>query len=238
MACSADDDPEGGYATAAAAMIALALSLVVVAVLAAALQELRFSRQAFDRSRAEFALDGAQTLAAQTITRSVARDRYRWTVPSAQGEIEVLAEAEAAKLPVAEATRQRGVLEAFGATQPEILRGRLAAWAAAHGDAADLRGLDPAPAWRNCAASMISSYGAGAELRLVAAQAPEGGRLDLRAAQVWRLRASERRGWVEERIVRFTGDPQNPAAVVERSLYRGGWMGEPCSDLFMDGDRR
>lgn len=238
MACLTDDDPEAGYATAVAAMIALGLSLVVAAVMAAALQELRFSRQAFERRQAELALDGAQLLAVQAVTRGAGADRYRWTAPSAFGEIELLAEAEAPKLSSAEAAGRDDVLEAFGVAQPGRLGGRLTAWLAGGGGALGLARLDPAVAWRRCAGSMVSPYGRGTTLRLAAAAAPTAASLDMRPAQVWRLRAAQRRGWVDERIVRFTGDPQHPAAIVERTLYRGDWMDEPCSDFIVREDRR
>ncbi len=238
MACSPRNEGEDGYATATAAMIALALAVVAAAVVGAATTELRTARAEFDRRGAEFALDGVQLMAQQALMMDGVGLRYRWTLPSTIGEVEILAEREAAKMSLSAAAEDVELLDALGVRDGERLRGRLLAAEAARADAVALGRLDAARAWRGCAASLMSPYGQARKPGLVAAKAPAAGRVDVRPGQVWRLRAASRSGWADERIVRFTGDRRHPAAVVERSFARGGWRGEPCKDFIVEEGAR
>jgi hypothetical protein len=229
---SDSDAADAGYATAAGAMIALALSLVVTAVVGASLTDLRLSRTAFDRGRAEVALDGVQELAALAILRDGPPHRLRWFIESNIGPVEVLAEPEAAKLSTREAADlDDTALLWLGAGEPERVRSRLRAMALGGADARDLARVDPSPRWRGCAASLISPYGQSDGLSLERAVPPQAGRFAWRAGEVWRLRARSADGWTDDRIVRLVGDPEHPAAIIERVLARGQAGGEPCAAL-------
>lgn len=233
MACSPDDigqaDAEAGYATAAAAMIALALSVVVSAVVGASLTDLRASRAAMDRTRTETALDGALQVAIVGLLESGGNSRLRWMVPTPLGAVEVLAEPEAEKLAlVTAADLEGGEFPGLGETDMAAIRPRLRALALSGGGAADVARLYGSPLWRACASSVISPYGRATSLSLSEAAAPATGRFSWRAGEVWRLRALSPDGWADDRIVRLTGDAQRPAAIVERVLVRGQRGGEPC----------
>ena len=70
-----------------------------------------------------------------------------------------------------------------------------------------------------------------------AAVAPvDQGEVSWRIGEVWRLQISGAGdGWADDRIVRFTGDPTHPAAVVERRLARGSGKAGVCDRLFAAG---
>lgn len=240
MACSvarsAPDRPDAGYATAAAALTALALSLVVSAVMGASLTDLRAARAALDRSRVETSLDGAQQVAVAALLDSGALMRLRWHVPTNLGAVEILAEPEAPKLTLsAAADLADGELLALAPGHAESIRPRLRALALSGASAADIARLGATPLWRACAPSLISPYGEGRSLALHAAAPPSQGRFSWRAGEVWRLRALAPGGWADDRIVRLTGDAERPAAIIERVLVRGQGGGEPCRVLIESG---
>lgn len=239
MDSSAASAPSGrqddGYATAAAAMIALALSLVVSAVMGAALTDLRASKASLGRARIEALLDGAQQTAVVGVLENGAPQRIRWYLPTPQGVIEVLAEPEAAKLSLkAAADLPHDDLLGLGPSNVASIRARLRAMALAGSSADGVSRLTATPLWRACASSMISPYGQGASLSLRAARPPTPGHFSWRAGEVWRLRALSPDGWADDRIVRLTGDAERPAAIIERVLVRGQTGGEPCR-VFIEG---
>lgn len=240
MACSAarstTDVPDAGYATAAAALTALALSLVVSAVMGASLTDLRAARAAMDRVRVEASLDGAQQVAVAVLLDAGASSRLRWIVPGSQGAIEILAEPEAPKLAVsaaADLADEERLPLAWGETGS--IRPRLRGLALSGASSAGIARLGATPLWRACASSLISPYGQGRSYRLSIAAPPSGGRFSWRAGEVWRLRALSPDGWADDRIVRLTGDAEHPAAIIERVLVRGQRGGEPCRVL-IEGD--
>lgn len=240
MACSAanatTERPDAGYATAAAALTALALSLVVSAVMGASLTDLRAARAALERTRAEASLDGAQQVAAAALLNSGALTRLRWHVPTSLGAVEILAEPEAPKLGLsAAADLADGELLTLASGGAGSIRPRLRALALSGASSADVARLGATPLWRACAASLISPYGQGQSLTLLSASPPSGGRFSWRAGEVWRLRALSPDGWADDRIVRLTGDAEHPAAIIERVLVRGQKGGEPCGVLIEGG---
>jgi hypothetical protein len=62
-----DPDSERGFATAAAMALSLALALGASALVIRAAQDLRVAEAALERTRAAYALDGIQTLAAEAV---------------------------------------------------------------------------------------------------------------------------------------------------------------------------
>lgn len=239
MASSATDTPrdraDGGYATAAAALTALALSLVVSAVMGASLTDLRRSRAALARTRTEATLDGVQQVAVLAVLETGQSARLRWFVPTEEGPVEVLAEPEAPKLGlIAAADLADGDLLGLGGGAVSSIQARLRALALSGAGAADIAELAATPLWRACAPSLISPYGQADQLALSPAWQPATGRFSWRAGEVWRLRALSPDGWADDRIVRLTGDAEHPAAIIERVLVRGQRGGEPCR-IFIDG---
>jgi multidrug efflux pump subunit AcrA (membrane-fusion protein) len=240
VACSAasatPERPDAGYATAAAALTALALSLVVSAIMSASLTDLRAARAALDRTRVEASLDGAQQAAVAALLDAGAPARLRWIVPASRGAIEILAEPEAPKLALsAAADLADGELLALAPGEAGSIRPRLRALALSGASSADVARLGATPLWRACAASSISPYGQGGSLALSTAAPPSQGRFSWRAGEMWRLRALSPDGWADDRIVRLTGDAEHPAAIIERVLVRGQRGGEPCGVLIESG---
>jgi hypothetical protein len=224
---SADD----GFATPAAAAVSLALAIVAAAMTTAAVSELRFAHADLARTQDQYALDAAQTRAALGLIATTSRGRLRWMLPEGA---EILAEPEADKLGLADAAKlDDETLARLGVTDPDRLRGRLADRGDA--DAADIGMADAAPLWRACARSVVSPLGSATKILYAPSAAPRSPGVDWRIGQVWRIRAALANGWVDDRIVRFTGNPLDPAAVIERKAGLGGQEKERCDGIFAAG---
>jgi hypothetical protein len=157
--------------------------------------------------------------------------RLRW-IP--QGTVEALAEPEAAKVDMAHAAQwDESTMVRLGVADAAQLRARLAALA--DSEAAAIATADAAPTWRACARSLISPYGSASAPQSAKASSPSGASINWRIGEVWRIRVALANGWVDDRIVRFTGDLTHPAAVVGRRLMRGDAEGERCDALFAAG---
>lgn len=224
---------DAGYATPAALVLALALSLVAVAMVERSVMMLRLVRADLRRVGVEYLLDGAHLVAAATVVRAGDGGPYRWAVPMDGGFAEALAESEAAKLdPARGADLPDSVFLAMGVADIAALKGRLRA--AADTPFADVPSFDAAPLWRECSASLISSLGrrthGGAAAPSEPRQQPE--TPDWRVGEIWRLRVTTAAGWRDDRIVRFTGDARRPVAVVRRELSRSDG-GQGRCDLVM-----
>jgi hypothetical protein len=212
---------EAGYATPAALIFALGLALVATAMVARSVMLLRQMRADLTQTQAELVLDGAHLLAAATVVRAGEGGPYVWSLPTDAGLAEAHAEAEGLKLsPEVAAELPEGVFVAMGVGNVSTVR---AALRAAPAGAPDIASLDAAPLWRACATGLISGLGKGARATL---RAPSEPRLrpetpDWRVGELWRIRITTPAGWRDDRLVRFTGDAQRPAAVVRRVLSRG-----------------
>lgn len=224
---------QDGYATPAAAVIAMAIAAVVIAVVARATSELRLARAEFQRTQIQYALAAAHNVALLAIATSNKPPPYRWTVPSLGEAFSVVAEPERPKLSLQAAEGlDDEVLVRLGADDPEALRSALAALQPNDGLVwpAD---ANRALTWRSCAPAFISAYGASEILPTLTYVAPESGKDDSRwrAGEAWRVAVTNDDGWRDERIVRFTGNGLNPAAVIARRLSRG-WKETPqCETL-------
>jgi len=219
VAVSRRSEREAGYATPAALVMALGLSIVSTAMVARSVMLLRLSRADLARAQTEYVLDGAHLAAAAAVVRAGEGGPYRWALASDAGLVEALAESEAEKLdPVKGASLPEGVFAALGVTDLPALKSRLAA---ANSLDVDVAALDAAPLWRECAASLISGLGRGE----APPQPPSEPRVrpenpDWRVGETWRVRVTTAAGWRDDRIVRFTGDAHHPVAVVRRKLSR------------------
>lgn len=222
-----------GYATPAAAMIATAIAVVTIAFVSRASTELRLARTDFAKTQTEYLLSGAHNVALLAIATSNKPPPYRWTVPSLGKAFAVTAEPERRKLSLEAAqTLDGATLDALGVTDHESLRAKLANLPLDEG----LRWPSDAsttPGWRACASALVSPFGASSFAPSLTYVAPESGKDDSkwRAGEVWRIAITDEAGWRDERIVRFTGNGLNPAAIISRRLTRGWKENQACETL-------
>lgn len=227
----ASDD--GGYATPAAAVISLAIALVVTSVMARAMSELHLAKSDLSKTQADYALSAATQAALVAIVTSDQPPPYRWTQASLGKAYDMIAEPERAKVsPSVMADQSDEIFAALGVSESSGVRDRLRAlvlgrqliWIA---DQADTE------VWRACASTFVSPYGAATVLQPVSYHQPNAGAVSpsLRAGEVWRIEARDPDGWQDERLVRFTGDGLNPAAVIDRRLSRVSKGGRNCENL-------
>lgn len=232
MASSSRDSREGGFATSAAMIASMSLAMVAAALATAGVSELRRARAEHGKLADGYALEAAQRLAALEILQNGAQGRLSWSIESPSGEIGVLAEPEWAKETLAAAGKDEDhALIRFGVRNPSALADRLAAADFARADEAWIEGLDPAPLWRRCAASMISRFGGSPKLALAQAETPDHKGFAWRPGEVWRVRASLADGWVDDRVVRFTGDALQPMSTIERRVSRRKNEEAACAPL-------
>ena len=233
MACSSSDRPDAGYATASAIAVSLALGLIATALTGLASAELKTARGDFGRMQTEYALDAAHAAAALALFKTEKAQRLRWTLTTRDGTFDVLAEPEASKTGYSIAAKLDDAdLHRLDVGDPDPLRLRLKAELDAPASRARVQDLDASPTWRACAPSVISRYGGGGKLALSKAKQPDERRFSWRSGEVWRVMIASRAGWTDERIVRFTGDPLHPAAVVDRRFSREGSTDGKCETLF------
>jgi len=226
-----------GYATPAAAVISAAISMVVTVVVLRSLADLHLARAELARTAVEYGLDAGQNGAMLAIATSSQPPPYRWTLPNLGSSVEVVAEPERAKMsPQAFAQLDNDALAKFGVTDPDGLRAALTTPHAASA-LTWVADVATAPTWRLCGPAFVSPFGQALARPALDYHAPVSGRQAgfWRAGEVWRIQVTDAAGWRDERIVRFTGNGLNPAAVLGRRLSRG-WKGTTsCQDLFDAG---
>lgn len=235
--CPPRRNRETGYATPLAMVFALGLAMIVAAVLSSSGVELRRARIELERTRMDYALSGAQLMAVATMVRSGEEGPFRWSFSSEAGWVDALAEPEALKLGLdAASALSEAQLRGLGATQPAQVKAALAQ-GATEGTYPDIGPLGQSSRWRNCAASMISPFGAAETFTYIAPQAPVITKKPpaWRIGETWRLRLTTATGWRDERIVRFTGDARRPFATVRRNLTRGVKGEAGCDAILQAG---
>lgn len=228
---------QDGYATPAAALIATAIAVVTIAFVSRATTELRLTRAEFKKTQAQYLLAGAHNVALLAIATSNKPPPYRWTAPSSGKAFLVTAEPERPKLSLASAQGlEDETLDQLGVTDHAALRAKLSSLPRTEGLpwAAD---ADTAKGWRACAGALISFYGAADFPPALAYVQPDAGKDDSkwRAGEVWRIAITDEDGWRDERIVRFTGNGLNPAAIISRRLTRGWKENLACETLLAAG---
>lgn len=232
MACSSPDAREGGFATSAAMITSMGLAMVISAVTVASISELQHARADNDRMSAEQLLAGLQHQAALDILHNQARGRLSWRISGPNGPAAALAEPEADKAGLAIAAEDEdGVLPRFKVANLAAVRASLGAGQFSEASQEWLRSLSQSRLWRDCAPSMISRFGQAKKLILIPATAPMPSGFAWRAGEVWRVRVRSAEGWVDDRVVRFTGDDLEPAATLERRFFRTDWEDAPCDAL-------
>jgi len=234
VACSLIERDDAGYATPLALAMCVAISVSITALMSAATSDLQLARRDLDRQRVEYALAGEQAVAAMTVAQSRGGSRLQWIRSGDGSEVEIVAEAQAQKLGYdAAADLPATVVQALRIQSPDALRTRLRTL----DDQAVADGvpetLDDSQLWRLCAPALISRYGAAEKLVVTKPVLPAAGvsAAASKVGELWRIRVSGE-GWIDERTVRFTGDPRRPAAVVERRFFRGEKVGSRCDAVF------
>ena len=227
------ESADAGFATPAAAAISLAIALIASAVMTLCVTTLRHERDRLAQLRVHAQLDGGVASAELTLMGSTATGPMRWSLPGANGALEVVAEPEASKLGLTEAASlDDSAFEAWQVTSAGALKAELTALASRTDQTADLIApADPSPTWRRCARSAISPYGTAKSPPNIAYGLPTPGTGAARVSQLWRIRLASSDGWVEDRIVRFTGSLQRPVSVASDWFGRGSQLGGACANL-------
>lgn len=231
---------DAGYATAAAMAVSLAIGLIATAVAGRSIAELRLARAELRRTEADYALAGAQALAAAAIVSSGQTPPFRWRLDTGDAQVSALAEPEGSKLSLAAAAHlDDAVLGRFGVRDPAGLRRKLKA-ASNQPLEGDIGLLDAAALWRRCASTFISPFGSASGPMVPSYRSPDAGEhpASWRIAEIWRVSVSRPDGWRDDRIVRLTGDPGRPAAVIVRRFDRRASQdrkgeGEGCETVLM-----
>jgi hypothetical protein len=222
-----DGGPErgdAGYATAAFGVMALGMSLIAAAVMAQAMGELRAARLALAETRRDAVLDSALTVAADAVMREADNTPLSWSAWMDGHTVQLRAEPEGGKLYIAATTPQARALvadlaggKAFDPLAVETTVGLAQA-------RLRLTALADSPAWKACAASLFSPLSRADRLAMAAPRAPAGEATNWRGGEVWRLVAVDAFGRGADALVRFTGDPAAPMAMLDR---RTGAMTPP-----------
>lgn len=226
---------QAGYATPAALVFSVGLTLVATAMVGRSVELLRLSREDLKLMQTEYLLAGIHLSAAAAIVRTNRPPPYEWQIATEMGWVRIRAEPERQKLTLAAAAALSDeMLDAFEISNTPDLRRKLLAAAGATARV-NLAELDGSPVWRHCAASLISPYGAQEGLVYAAPSepvvAPNQAPPSWRIGEMWRLVTTTTTGWRDERIVRFTGDAGHPVAVVFRRLWRTKGEGGRCEGL-------
>ena len=235
MASFTRDEIEGGFATPAAAMIALALAIPAAALTASSLEALRLARTDYAARAADYRLAGAQQEAVLTLLRTRQDARLRWSADIVGGPVTVIAEPEAQKLSLADASALDDAnLRTLDVSDAPGLRASIAAIGGRGASDFEVEAAAPSVLWRMCGRSLISPYGEAHDRGGTRATTPIAavGAIQWRVGQTWRVGATDAAGWNDDRIIRFTGEPGHPAAVVERRFSRRQGRDEVCETLF------
>ena len=211
MACSTAG--EEGYATAAFGVVALCFALIATAVMALAGSQLQSAKRRLDHAVRDAQLEGGLVLAADAVMRDARTVPFNWSREIDGAHMTFVAEPESLKADAANP-------DSLGSTLLEALAGKPAV-ASAPAEDAPLRQrrqalLDRSTRsdWRLCAQSFLSPLSASTAATPTPSASPNGDTVNWRVGEVWRLVAfAEGRG--ADAIVRFTGDPDNPMAILD-----------------------
>jgi hypothetical protein len=214
-------------------VLCLAFAVVASSLTVRSLQTLRLAKAELERTLDAQALDGAQLAAAAAVIRDGGDGPFAWTFSTDRGWVQAVAEPEDAKLrPAAFAALDERIMTALGVRDAADLKARIAAIDTPE-RGLDLADMDAAPLWRDCGPSIVSPFGGRDAFVYTAhrAPAPNSKPPAWRIGEAWRIQIATATGWRDERIVRFTGNAQAPAAVVSRRLSRGNGGGGQCEGL-------
>jgi hypothetical protein len=226
---------ENGYATAAFGAIALSLAVIAAALLAFANFQLRTARIGLRQAQQDAVLDGALVLAAKSVMQESRTAPLAWSGELDGTAVTFLAEPEALKAS-AQHPEVLGAAALARLTSEEALSAPVPP-SALGSDRRALVNRAKSQQWRSCAQSFLSPLSASEAMILTRPSAPMEDSLSWRVGEVWRLAAyAEGRG--ADAIVRFTGDPGAPFAVLD--MWRGSFANPDsnrCYDLVQGGAR-
>ncbi len=232
MACSSADNSDSGFATPAAIMLTLVVVLGATALIDMSWTELKLARTDFAKAQIETALGGAEQLAAVSLLSGGNRGVVHLNELVGGRTVQILAEPEMLKASVtAVVSMDDRVFAPLGVPDPQGLKDRLKTLTIAQAIGPELEQVDVSQQWRACARSLISPFGLGDVLKSL----PVGDASDGSAApvgQLWRVRASDESGWVDDRVMRLTGDNVHPAATLRRRFWKQDRKGVRCQTVF------
>jgi hypothetical protein len=230
--------PDAGFLTAVFGVGALALSLVAAAGLQLARTDAQGAARAAARLREAYAADGVATAAAWTILHAADDGVRTWREATSQGDFSITVEPEGRKLALDEASGPQGRLALtrwLGPAGDDVAQrlGDLARHKGGVPSRAELITLSPSPLWRRCGLSFLSAHSRLSGNVLGAGQGTQvAGAAMERTGQVWRIAVARGERPMLDRLVRFTGDPKAPAAVVEETVAASP---QGCAQLFGQG---
>jgi hypothetical protein len=214
--------------------VGLAIGLTATVLLVRSELDLLHARRGLERAEAEYRLDAIQQLAVRAElgdTDALKLRRIDFEDTSASVEIE----AERGKLlPPGAARLPDDWFAALDVASPAALKAQLRGWPKGRPLFMQaLADLDPSPLWKACAAQVISAHGAPPG---VAAAVRKGELVAAGGVRTLRLRAVADDGWVDDRVVRLSGDAANPVVVLDRRFYRrhGDALACPAAPDFGD----
>lgn len=223
MASSSNDE---GYATVAATMISLALATIAASVVSLAAAERRSASADYRRARLELALDGLHHKAAIALSIQGSRPATA-SVSDTDTFAAVLAENESAKLdPTVAAELVRSAQLVVPVDQRHALLAALDGPGSAGRKRERMRTALKGT-HRRCVLSLISPMGGATSTPTPSA--PSG---PPAPGDVWRVRLTTPEGWNDDRLVRFTGDPERPVATLDRLFYRETPETTGCANVF------
>lgn len=211
-----------GFLTPLFGVGALALGVIATAMLQLARTDAAGTARETARAQDAYAAEGVAMAAAWAVLHAPGETARTWSISQNGVTFAVTAEPEGRKLGLAEADEARG-------------RERLQAWLGPEGAevatraAALAQRIDPAPSraelavlsrsavWRRCGLTMLSAHSQLTDDALAGSVgAPPTGTAASAAAdrsgQVWRIVVSRGGRSLQDRLIRFTGDPGAPVA--------------------------
>jgi hypothetical protein len=233
MVCSSIDSADSGFATPAAIMVSLVVGLTAAALVEAGSAELKLARADLAKAQIEASLAGAQQLAAVALLTRGGQGDVELSQSVGGRSVKVLAEPEAPKASVtAVIGMEDRVFSPLGIVNPKALKDRLKMLTIAEAIGPELEQADTSAQWRACARSLISPFGLGETLRSFPAGSSASEGVPARGGEVWRVRAKDESGWVDDRIVRLTGDNLYPAATLGRRFWKQNREDAQCQTVF------
>ena len=210
---------DAGFLTAVFGVSALALATIALACLQLARSDVIASRRNWERLQDHYAAEGLTNLAAWRVLHMQETATVQWREPMGAGFAEVFAEPEARKLSMAEVGGARGVqrlTQIFGEETAHRLAPKLTALAQRR----DLPSrdvlvtIDPDPLWRRCGLTLVSAHSRLTDVALTSAAAPQTGPYRRRDGEVWRFVVVRGDRVQMDRLLRFTGDLDEPVATI------------------------
>jgi hypothetical protein len=240
MACSRAGwlrNTEPGFLTGVFGVGAIGLSLIAAAALQLARVDAQSAARAAERLRLAYAADGVVTDAAWTILHMPEEGARTWRVDTPEGGFTVMVEPERRKLSLAEAAGARAHLSLARWLGPDADDVARSIAALDRGEdlprRAQLLAASASPLWRRCGLSFISAYSRLSDNALLPASTGGGAAAVDRAGEVWRIAVARNEQPILDRLVRFTGDPGAPTAVIDETPAASP---EGCAKLF--GEKR